>query len=205
MKLYMTERSGNAYKARLLLAMLGVPYEPVMVDLHGGEHRRPSFLHLNPRGQVPVIEDEGRVYWDSTAILVYIARKHDPANRWLPADTHGLTEVMQWMAFAQNEMKYGLQCAYVTVAYDRPGRLDEYRELGRKGLDVLEQRLARHDWLAADRATIADLACYPYAARAPVAGVPLDDHDAVRRWIARIEALPGWFPRLPAQDATPQH
>ncbi|HWI15064.1 MAG TPA: glutathione S-transferase family protein [Burkholderiales bacterium] len=195
MKLYMTERSGNAYKARLLLAMLNVAYEPVMVDLAGGENRAPAFLALNPRGQVPVIEDDGKVYWDSTAVLVYIARKHDPSGRWLPTDAHGMAEVMQWLALAQNEIRYGLQSAYVMVAYNRAGHLEECRELGRKALQVLDAHLSQHDWLALDRITIADLACYPYAASAPVAGIPLEPYGHVQAWIARIESLRGWFPR----------
>ncbi len=204
MKLYMTERSGNAYKARLLLAMLGVDYQPVAIDLARGENRQPAFLNLNPRGQVPVIEDGGRIYWDSTAILVYLARKYDPARHWLPEDADGMAEVMQWMALAQNEIRYGLQAAYVMMAYGRPGHLDEYRELGRKGLEVLDARLRHHEWLARDRNTIADVACYPYAASAPAAGIALEGYDGVREWIARVESLPGWFPRLPA-DAHPAH
>jgi glutathione S-transferase len=194
-KLYMTERSGNAYKARLLLAMLGVAYEPVMVDLAGGENHTPAFLALNPRGQVPVIEDEGKVYWDSTALLVYFARKHDLSGRWLPNDAHGMAEVMQWLALAQNEIRYGLQSAYVMIAYNRSGHLEECRDLGRKALQVLDARLSQRDWLALDHTTIADLACYPYVASAPVAGVALEPYAHVERWIARIESLPGWFSR----------
>jgi glutathione S-transferase len=190
----MTERSGNAYKARLLLSMLGIAYEPVPVDLAHGEHRQPPFLRLNPRGQVPVLDDEGRVYWDSTAILVYIARKAG-AEAWLPLDADGMAEVMQWLALAQNEIRYGLQAAYVILAYRRPGHLEESQALGRVALQVLEGRLGAHDWLALDRPTIADLACYPYAASAPEARIPLEPYPAVTGWIRRIEALPGWFPR----------
>jgi len=193
-KLYMTERSGNAYKARLLLSMLGVPYEPVPVDLAHGEHRQPPFLRLNPRGQVPVLEDEGRVYWDSTALLVYIARKAG-AEDWLPLDADGMAHVMQWLALAQNEIRYGLQAAYVILTYRRPGHLEECQALGRVALQVLEGRLGAHDWLALDRPTIADLACYPYAASAPEAGISLEPYPAVTGWIRRIEALPGWFGR----------
>jgi glutathione S-transferase len=194
MKLYMTERSGNAYKARLLLSMLGIEYEPIAVDLAAGEHRQSPFLQLNPRGQVPVLEDEGRVYWDSTAVLTYIARRAN-ARDWLPLDPDGMAEVMQWLALAQNEIRYGLQAAYVILAYGRPGHLAECQALGRVALDVLEARLASHDWLARERPTVADLACYPYAATAPVAGIALEHWPAVRGWIARVEALPGWFPR----------
>lgn len=187
----MTERSGNSYKARLLLSMLGVPYEQVVVDLAHGENRRPHFLKLNPRGQVPVLEDGGKTYWDSTAVLVYIARKRE-AHDWLPLDADGMAEVMQWMALAQNEVRYGLQAAYVMLTYGRGGHLGEHQALGRVALDVLEGRLRGHDWLALERPTLADVACYPYAASAPQAGIVLDPYAAVARWIKRIEALPGW-------------
>lgn len=187
----MTERSGNAYKARLLLAMLGVPYEQVLVDLAHAENRKPLFLKLNPRGQVPVLEDGGRVYWDSTAILVYIARKHE-AHDWLPLDAEAMAEVMQWLALAQNEVRYGLQAAYVMLTYNRGGHLAECQDLGRSALAVLDGRLSGHDWLALERPTLADIACYPYAASAPQAGIALEPYPAVVRWIKRIEALPGW-------------
>jgi glutathione S-transferase len=199
-KLYMTGRSGNSYKARLLLALLGVPYEKVLVDLHGGEHKRPAFLALNPRGQVPVLEDGGEYFWDSTAVLVYIARKHG-GEKWLPTDPSGMGRVMQWMALAQNEINYGLKAARVMLTYDRPGHLAEFQAHGREGLAVLEGRLSRNDWLAADRPTIADLACYPYTATAPEGGVPIDDYPSINAWIARIEALPGWIEGYRAHSA----
>ena len=194
MKLYMTERSGNAWKARLLLSMLGVPCEQVPVDLPGGEHKRAPFLALNPRGQVPVLEDEGRVFWDSTAVLVYIARKHG-GERWLPTDAADMAEVMQWMALAQNEIRSGLQFAYVMITYHRTGDLESCRAMGRIALDVLEQQLQHHEWRALERPTIADLACYPYVAAAPEAGIALATYPHVRAWVQRIEALPGWVKR----------
>lgn len=85
MKLYLAERSGNAYKARLLLSLLNIPYEKVAINLAGLERKQPEFLKLNPRGQVPVLDDDGRVIWDSTAVLVYIARRHG-GETWLPAE-----------------------------------------------------------------------------------------------------------------------
>ena len=94
MKLYMTQSSGNAYKPRLLLEMLKVPYEKVILDSKNKEHKQPPYLAINPRGQLPSLEDEGRAFWDSTACLVYIARKHG-GERWLPTDPAGLDEVMQ--------------------------------------------------------------------------------------------------------------
>jgi glutathione S-transferase len=58
---------------------------------------------------------------------------------------------------------------------------------------MLEGRLRRRDWLALDRPTIADVACYPYVKRAPEGGVSLEPYPAVGSWLARCESLPGWI------------
>ena len=188
----MTERSGNAYKARLLLSMLDLDYEAVHVDLAHGETKSPEFLKLNPRGQVPVLEDRGEIFWDSTAVLVYLAREYGRGD-WLPEDAIGMAKVMQWMALAQNEIRYGLQAAYVMLAYKRAGHLEEHQAMGRTALSVLDAHLSSHEWLATGRPTIADIACYPYCARAPHAEIPLTPYPSVREWIARFEKLPGWI------------
>ena len=91
MKLHDFELSGNAYRVRLLLALLGLDYEAVPVNLMQGEQRQPPFLGLNPRGQVPTLDDGGTVVWDSLAILVYLARKYG-GEKWLPLDAEGMAE-----------------------------------------------------------------------------------------------------------------
>ena len=93
MKLYDFELSGNSYRVRLLLSLLGLKHEVVAVGLMKGENREPWFLKLNPRGQVPTLDDGGTVVWDSMAILVYLARKHG-GEKWLPIDPRGMAEVM---------------------------------------------------------------------------------------------------------------
>ena len=55
MKFYCARASGNAYKVRILLALLRVPHETVWIDFARREHKSPEFLRLNPRGEVPVI------------------------------------------------------------------------------------------------------------------------------------------------------
>jgi glutathione S-transferase len=195
MKLYMTASSGNAYKVRLLLSMLNMPYESVTVDFPNREHKQPPFLALNPRGQVPVLEDDGRVFWDSTACLVYVARKAGD-ERWLPLDAAGMAEVMQWLALANNELHYGLQWARGVVNKIKTGNLEEYQGYGRNGLQVLEGRLKSNEWLACGRPTVADLACYPYTRVAPEGGFKLEEYPAVLAWLKRVEALPGWVKRM---------
>jgi glutathione S-transferase len=195
MKLYMTPSSGNAYKVRLLLEMLKVPYEKANLDWNNKEHKGAAYLAINPRGQVPALEDDGHIFWDSTACLAYIARKHG-GDRWLPTDPVGMAEVMQWLALSNNELHYGLQWARGVKNNIKTGNYDEYRGYGLKGLEVLEARLKGNEWLTLGRPTIADLACYPYVAVSPEGGFKLEDYPSVEAWVKRVEALPGWVKRM---------
>jgi glutathione S-transferase len=194
MKLYMTESSGNAYKVRLLLGLLGVPYEKVLLDFENREHKKSAYREVSPRGQVPALEDEGHVFWDSSACLVYLARKHG-GDAWLPTAPAEMGEVMQWLALAGNEIQYGLQYGRGILRGIRQGDVAACQAMARVALDTLERRLAAHEWLALDRPTIADLACYPYVALTHEAGLALDGYPGVQAWIRRLEALPGWTPR----------
>jgi len=190
-KLYDVELSGNSYRVRLLLSLLGVKHELVTVNLMKGEQREPWFLKLNPRGQVPTLDDDGTVVWDSMAILAYLARKYG-GERWFTIDATEMAEVMQWLAVMENETLYGLGKARVICKFKFPGSLQDAQLLGRKGLDVLEQRLAANQWLALDRPTIADIGCFPYVALASEGEIPLDAYPSVRSWIDRIRSLPGF-------------
>ena len=172
--------------------MLDVKYEPVILDTKNKENKRKPFLDLNPRGQVPVIEDGGRVLWDSSACLVYLARKHG-GDKWLPTDPGEAAEVQQWIALASNDIQFGLQYARGIVRGIRKGNYEECAELGKQGLAVLEGRLKSNQWLALGRPTIADVACYPYTSRAPEGNISLEPYPGVQAWIKRFEALPGYF------------
>jgi glutathione S-transferase len=191
MRLYDLELSGNSYRVRLLLSLLGLEHERVPVDLMKGEHREPWFLKLNPRGQVPTLDDGGTVVWDSMAILVYLARKYG-GEKWLPLDAKAMAEVMQWLAVMENETLYGLGKARLICRFKFPGNLEEAQLLGRKGLDVMERRLTANQWLALDHLTIADIGCFPYVALASEGEIPLDAYPSVRSWIGRIRSLPGF-------------
>jgi len=191
MKLYDFELSGNAYKVRLMLALTGTPHETQRVDLFNGENRKPEFLRLNPRGQVPVLTDGGFTVWDSQAILVYLARRY-AGDGWLPADPTCMADIMQWLAVSENEVQYGLGRARVIMKFKLPGELEAAQKSGRSILAVMEQHLATREWLTCGRPTIADVACYPYVALAPEGGVELAPFPAVRAWIARMQKLPGY-------------
>jgi glutathione S-transferase len=194
-KLYTTKTSGNGYKVRLLASMVGAPFEQVFIDWDGKEHKSPAFLKLNPRGQVPVIEVEGRVFWDSTACMVYVARKYG-GESWLPTDPLGMAEVAQWLALASNEIQFGIQVARGILRMGREGNLAEGQARGRAALDAMEKQLAGSPWLALGRPTIADIACQAYVGVAHEAGIDMDAYPNTQAWLKRIEGLPGWVSRV---------
>ncbi len=191
MKLYDAARSGNCHKIRMLLAQLKVPHDIVSVDLAQGGSKTPEFLRLNPRGQVPVLEDAGEIIWDSQAILIYLARKYQ-ADAWLPTEPLAMARVMQWMAVAENEILYGIARARAAINFGAPWNVPECQALGKQALELLDAHLKQSLWLAADHPTLADIACYPYVAMAKEAGLALEDYAAVVSWIRRVQAWPGY-------------
>lgn len=193
MKLYASDNSGNSWKIRILLSLLDVPCERIDIDFFGKrEHKSPAFLKMNPRGQVPVMEIEGQYFWDSTAHLVYIARKWG-GETWLPTEPLAMAEVMHWMAFAQNQVQFGLQWARGMVLKLKPtGDFADMKRQGELGLKIMNAHLRDKDWLAVGRTTIADIACYPYVAKAPEGGFDLAAYPNVQAWVKRCESLPKW-------------
>jgi glutathione S-transferase len=192
MRLYDNPISGNCYKVRLLLALIGKAYESIPVDsLHGGTHTA-EFLALSARGLIPVLEDEGEVIADSMAILTYLARRYAP--QWLAATPLGEARVQEWLAVAADELQYGAAVARRINKLGVEGDLQAAQQLTTKGLALLESRLASRPWLAADHPTIADIACYPYVALAPEGGIALTPYPAVQQWLGRIRQLPGYLP-----------
>jgi glutathione S-transferase len=191
MKLYDLDLSGNFYKIRLLLSMLGLDYERIATDSTAGETRTEDFMRLNPRGQIPVLVDGETLIWDSMAILVYLARRYGD-ERWLPSDALGEARVMQWLAVSENELLYGLARARITVRFKKPFDLEQCHQDARSGLQAMEARLKDHAWLAADQSSIADIACYPYVALAGEGNFSLEPFPSVRHWLERVEGLPGW-------------
>lgn len=192
MLLHDLELSGNCYKVRLFAALAGIPLPLAPVDFLGGEHRRPPLLALNPWGELPVLQDGDLVLRDSQAILIYLARRHG-GHAWWPDSAAGQAEVAQWLSVAANEIQHG-PCAARLI--DKFGyELDKSVALGKAGriLGLLETHLATHDWLALGRPTVADCAVFPYVALAPEGGIDLTPYAAVRRWLARVKALPGFL------------
>lgn len=183
--------SGHAHRVRLMLSMLDLPFTWVDVNLPAGEHKQPPFLALNPFGQVPVIEDGDLVLADSNAILVYLALTYDERRRWLPADARTQAQVQRWLSVAAGPLASGPAAARVNVLFKRPHNpvaISTAQSL----FTVMDQHLQGRDWLAAEHATLADVALHTYTAHAPEGGVSLEPYAQLRAWLQRVQALPGF-------------
>jgi glutathione S-transferase len=187
--------SGHTHRVELMLRMLDLPYRfvPAPDEVRQG----PDFLRLNPLGQVPVLEDDGLVFADSNAILVYLAKRYSPGGSWLPETPEAAARVQRILSIAAGELRYGPALARVIAVFGGDGDPERCRAIAERAFTFLETHLADRTWLAADQPTIADLACYSYVAAAPEGGISLSDYPGIRAWLARVEALPG-FKAMPA-------
>jgi glutathione S-transferase len=193
--------SGHVHRVELFLSLLGLPFEKVTIDLVQREHKSPAFLALNPFGQLPVIEDGDLVLADSNAILVYLALTYDASAQWMPRDAIGAARVQRWLSVAAGPMAYGPAAARVAVLFGRP-QDQALRDAAARLFELMDRHLATQDHLAAPHPTIADIALYSYTAHAPEGGVSLAPYPALRQWLARVEALPGFVGLV--RSATPE-
>lgn len=190
--------SGHCHRVELFARLTGIDHELVFVDLAAGEHKKEPFLTLNPAGKVPVIEDGDIVIADSTAILVYLARKYAPD--WLPADVLAEAQVQRFLSLAANEIANGPAAARLVTVFGAELDADKAKATATYAFDLLEGHLEGRDWLVGDRATIADVAIYSYTAHAPEGNVSLEPYPRIRAFLNRVEALPG-FVAMPVSKA----
>ncbi|WP_064713026.1 glutathione S-transferase family protein [Rhizobium bangladeshense] len=197
MKLYDYILSPSCYKIRLMAAILGVKLDIRPVDFHPGfEHRGPELLALNPAGSIPILVDGELVLTESSAMLAFLAAQSGPD--WLGRDAPQETaRVQQWLSFS-HRLTTNLGGARLHQMLLRPGNIESLQAQGVAALRELEaglfeQRLRDMRFLASDRATIADIACFPYVGLAPDGGISLDPYPNIRLWLRAIRSLEGFI------------
>ncbi len=188
--------SGNGYKVRLLLTLLGRPYRWQELDILQGSTRTPEFLAKNPNGRIPTLElDDGVCLAESNAILWYLAE----GTRFIPTERLARAQTLQWMFFEQySHEPYVATPRFILhhLPADSPRRaeLPDRLTRGRAALGVMNTHLQSHAYFAGGSYTIADIALYAYTHVADEATIDLTPYPEVRRWLARVAAEPGHIP-----------
>jgi glutathione S-transferase len=195
MRLYWHPFSLFPRRVRIALREKGIACAEVVVDLPGGALREPEFRQLNPFGQVPVLEDDGVVIYESLAILEYLEERH-PAPALLPSDAKGRAEARQLMLAAGDYLappfkRWLARLFTPESAWDRADQEAAAAEIGAH-LDVLEEILTGREYLAADAFTLADVAYAPMVCELATVQLAesLNSRRAVRAWVERLRGRP---------------
>ena len=192
LKVYGDYNSGNCYKVKLMLHLLGLEYQWHAIDILKGEAQTPAFLAKNPNGKVPVLElEDGTCLWESNAILNFLA----DGSEFLPSEPRLRTQVLQWQFFEQySHEPYIAVARFIEFYLGLPAeRLEEYRKLqtrGYKALDVMEQQLGRTPYLVGEHYSIADVTLYAYTHVAHQGGFDLSAYPAITAWLERVASHP---------------
>jgi len=190
--LYGQSDSGNCYKPQLALEQLGIPYRWVEVQ----DTRAPEFLAKNANGKVPVLGlADGGFLPESNAILWYLAE----GTQLAPAGRLGRARALQWMFFEQYSHEPCVAVArsivrHTPLASPRRAELPRLRERGHQALAVMETHLAREPYFVDGAYSVADIALFAYTHCAEDGGIELAPYPAVRAWLRRVYAQPGFVP-----------
>jgi glutathione S-transferase len=195
MRLYDSGVSGNCYKVRLLLAQLGLAYERVELDVVDRSNRPEVLGGLNPALRVPtLVLDDGRALGESNAILWWLAE----GTAYVPKDPFERAQVLQWQFFEQYDHEPNVAVARFWLT-KRPGEADPtslatWQAGGHRVIGAMEAHLATRTFLVGERYSVADISLYAYTHVAPEGGISLEPYPAVRAWLDRVSAQPGYVP-----------
>jgi glutathione S-transferase len=186
--------SGNCYKIKLLMSLLGIPHEWSHVDIVAGDTHTPQFEAMNRNSKIPVLQIGASQYLcESNAILNYLAE----GSAYLPAAGLARARVLQWQFFEQySHEPYIAVARYINTYLGLPAaRREEFfakQAGGNKALSVMEEHLSQAPFFVGDAPTIADISLYAYTHVAGEGGFDLEQYPAIRQWLCALEALPNY-------------
>src|SRR6185295_2284105 len=187
-----TAATPNGWKASITLEELGLPYKVRPISFDKREQKEPWYLKINPNGRIPTIVDHdngGFAVFESGALMIYLAEK---AGKLLPRDVKGRSLVIQWLMFQMGGIgpMMGQANVFFRYAPERiPYAIDRYHREVRRLFEVLNTRLADHEYLAGDY-SIADIASWAWVYGYKWSGVSIDGLDHLHRWLDVIGARP---------------
>ena len=159
----------NGVKASIMLEETGLPYEAHYVSFDANDQATDEFRSLNPYGKIPAIIDPNGPdgaplpLFESAAILIYLAEK---TGKLLPAGAQHY-ETLQWLMFQAAAVgpmfgQVGFFHKFAGREFEDKRPRDRYVAEARRLLNVLDKRLATHEWIMGSQYTIADIAIFPW-------------------------------------------
>jgi GSH-dependent disulfide-bond oxidoreductase len=186
----------NGHKVHIMLEECGLPYHVTAVDIGAGDQFKPDFLAISPNNKIPAITDpqgpDGKPIsiFESGAILLYLAGK---TGRFMPKDTRGKYEVLQWLMFQMGGVGPMLGQAHHFRIY-APEKIayavDRYTNEAKRLYGVMNKRLAKSKYIAGKEYSIADMAIFPWLRSWKNQGINWNDHPHLKGWFDEIAARP---------------
>lgn len=195
-KLYTFPPSTNSRKVRIALLEKGLEFERVNVDLSKREQKNPEYLKIHPFGQIPALDDEGFVIYDSTVINEYLEDEY-PYPPLMPSDSEGRARARLMEDFRDTHFNpYFVHILQETRKPD--GERDEQRIQNAKaeitkGLDRIESELQDREYLAGPF-SLADVAFMSNLELLDRFSIPVDGNKYKKTvaWIDRLKARPSF-------------
>jgi glutathione S-transferase len=195
-KLYTFPPSTNSRKVRIALLEKGLEFERVNVDLSKREQKNPEYLKIHPFGQIPALDDEGFVIYDSTVINEYLEDEY-PYPPLMPSDSEGRARARLMEDF--RDTHFNPYFVHIIQETRKPeGERDEQRIQNAKaeitkGLDRIESELQDREYLAGPF-SLADVAFMSNLELLDRFGIPVDANKYKKTvaWIDRLKARPSF-------------
>ena len=187
----------NGHKVHIMLEECGLPYRAHPIDIGKGDQFKPAFLAISPNNKIPALIDsdgpggQPMSVFESGAILLYLAGK---TGKFLPADTRGKYEVLQWLMFQMGGVGPMLGQAHHFRIY-APEKIDyaiqRYSNEARRLYGVMDRQIERTGaYIAGGDYSIADIAIFPWLRSWQNQGVDWADYPALKGWFDRIAQRP---------------
>ena len=195
-QLYCFAQSGNAYRAALMLNLIGADWQPIFVDFFNGETRTAEYRStVNEMGEAPVLVHGAKKLSQSGVILLYLA---DRFGKFLPSGEAIRLEALRWIIF-DNQKLNGLLAPYrflhsLAKPKGDPAVLEFLRARINNALGILDKRLAPRAYVLGLEPTIADLSLVGYLYYPPEEfGFDMAaEYKNIGAWLERLKALSGW-------------
>lgn len=187
----------NGRKISVMLEECGFEYSVHPINIGAGEQFKPEFVKICPNSKVPAIVDHeaGVSIFESGAILVHLAEK---TGRLLPTENPARAKVLEWLFWQMANVgpMFGQVNHFVNQAKEKiPYAIDRYLTESARLIKVLDDQLARNEYMARGDYSIADIATYPWLAVGfnAIKGLKADvvgEGANVARWLATVGARP---------------